>query len=51
MPYKSEKINKGAKNELINSWNVCKNSMSRVSESMKDGVKRLQDEYEKLFEK
>ena len=43
-------FSKGAKNELINSWNVCKNSMSRVSESMKDSVKRLQDEYEKLFE-
>ena len=43
-------FSKSAKNELINSWNVCKNSMSKVSESMKDSVKRLQDEYEKLFE-
>lgn len=40
----------GAKKEMKKNWVICKFKMSRVSDSMKNNVERLQKEYEKLFE-
>ena len=40
----------GAKKEMNRNWKICKFKMSRVSDSMKNSVERLQKEYDKLFE-